>query len=334
MTGPLIGVCGRKRHGKDSVGRILAENYGILRLSFADQIKRFCMQTMGLTYDQVYGDLKEVVDPGWGKTPREIMQQVGSSARVIHRETWTRIVFRNVNADEWEGELHSETRREFAVSSTFGAGWVVCDVRHPDEAAQVRAHGGRVWKVHRPGVDLDEFSNHESERNVDTIDPDWLIVNDGSLDDLRTLVTARLGAAPGAKLCSGCGQWHPLTAFGPSKVGRGGLNSRCRGCQRRSIRAWEEKDRLKRPNREREQHLQSTYGIGLAEYNALLGAQGGHCRLCPAIAGRKGPLVVDHDHTTGRIRGLLCDACNLALPQAEIPGWLEAVRRYLGSSSA
>lgn len=62
----------------------------------------------------------------------------------------------------------------------------------------------------------------------------------------------------------------------------------------------------------RDSYLLRTYGITEAEYDDLLDAQGGRCAIC-----RKPPktksLAVDHDHRTGRIRGLLCSFCNYNL---------------------
>lgn len=60
------------------------------------------------------------------------------------------------------------------------------------------------------------------------------------------------------------------------------------------------------------------YGLSVDGYNAMLAAQNGLCAICyePETAMRAGRLVllaVDHDHRTGRIRGLLCNHCNRAL---------------------
>jgi hypothetical protein len=51
------------------------------------------------------------------------------------------------------------------------------------------------------------------------------------------------------------------------------------------------------------------YGLTLAEYAALLDQQAGCCKLCR----KKRSLNVDHDHATGKIRGLLCTACNTSI---------------------
>ena len=56
----------------------------------------------------------------------------------------------------------------------------------------------------------------------------------------------------------------------------------------------------------------SRTGIPLAEYDALLAAQGGGCAIC-GNAPKTRRLHVDHDHKTGAVRGVLCFNCNQAL---------------------
>lgn len=53
------------------------------------------------------------------------------------------------------------------------------------------------------------------------------------------------------------------------------------------------------------------YGISRHDYRALLTSQGGKCMICQDLVG--GDLRVDHDHTTGKVRSLLCANCNSAL---------------------
>lgn len=66
-----------------------------------------------------------------------------------------------------------------------------------------------------------------------------------------------------------------------------------------------------RSERKRNTFLKHHYGIGTVEYDTLLLKQGGCCAVClkPSSAFTK-RLAVDHDHKSGRIRGLLCTFCN------------------------
>jgi hypothetical protein len=85
----------------------------------------------------------------------------------------------------------------------------------------------------------------------------------------------------------------------------------------------------------RDRRYVKLYGIGVDEYEALLKAQRYRCLLC----GRHKDeltcnLSVDHDHNTGRVRGLLCRMCNTALEREDsCPGWLDRAKEYLGTST-
>ena len=72
--------------------------------------------------------------------------------------------------------------------------------------------------------------------------------------------------------------------------------------------------------RRRNLHLIKTYGISLDDYNTLLAQQGGVCAICKRDykGTRNGVEIghhVDHDHATGKVRGILCTRCNVALGQ-------------------
>src|SRR6266513_3859490 len=68
----------------------------------------------------------------------------------------------------------------------------------------------------------------------------------------------------------------------------------------------------------RASHLKNAYGLTLAKYYRLLRRQDGKCAICSGINETYGEhriesLCVDHDHKTGKIRGLLCHKCNRAI---------------------
>ena len=76
----------------------------------------------------------------------------------------------------------------------------------------------------------------------------------------------------------------------------------------------------------REQGLRSHYGLTLAEYEEMSAKQSGVCAICGEPP-NWGTLQVDHNHATGRLRGLLCGRCNTAVGQYENSGARDALGR-------
>lgn len=91
--------------------------------------------------------------------------------------------------------------------------------------------------------------------------------------------------------------------------------------------------------RSRPGHLKRRYGITMSQYDTLCESQGFLCKICnqPETAldrsGKVKYLSVDHDHKTGRIRGLLCHGCNVALgAMKDSSDRLRSAAVYLDSS--
>lgn len=86
------------------------------------------------------------------------------------------------------------------------------------------------------------------------------------------------------------------------------------------------------PDRNTNNYLRQLYGITLDDYNAIFDAQDGACKICsrPWNPESNKRLAVDHCHATKKIRGLLCDPCNVALGNMQDnPERLEAAAAYL-----
>ena len=116
--------------------------------------------------------------------------------------------------------------------------------------------------------------------------------------------------SPDTKYCSKCKLIKPLKDFTRNSRGRKGIHCHCRICA-----ALTRKER-RADGTNRDYRLRKIYGISSVEYDEMLAKQKGCCAIC----GRSGPggrrrghLVVDHNHVTGQIRGLLCHPCNTAL---------------------
>jgi hypothetical protein len=74
-------------------------------------------------------------------------------------------------------------------------------------------------------------------------------------------------------------------------------------------------DRSINPEKYKNTEIQSKYKISMEDYWLLLGVQGGGCAICGSIDPKfsRKFFCVDHDHCTGKVRGLLCHSCNLGL---------------------
>jgi hypothetical protein len=147
------------------------------------------------------------------------------------------------------------------------------------------------------------------------------------------------------KHCGACRSKYEKKRETCSKSGErrdGTHGSYCRACERERDRQRRRADHEKFALKDRKQALRRFYGMTLADYNALLVAQGGGCAGCGATRsalkipngqsdrGARGNLHVDHCHATGTVRGILCASCNAALGRVrDNPAVLRNLAAYL-----
>lgn len=139
-----------------------------------------------------------------------------------------------------------------------------------------------------------------------------------------------------ARRCTRCKEIKPFEEFVKRGPKRGGYGTECKACKR--VRSSEEYHASPiEQARIRGKNLKKNFGITLEEYNAMLTLQNGLCAVCRKEETRIDPrrrivssLAVDHDHTTGAIRGLLCYTCNMALGfLQEDPDRIQSLLAYL-----
>lgn len=124
---------------------------------------------------------------------------------------------------------------------------------------------------------------------------------------------ARQTQSVGTKTCTKCGVTKDITEF----YKRGGKTSpetrhnHCKDCTKIRVQTNYRED----PSKQRNNDLKRLYGITLNEYNQMLTEQNNKCAVCRTTdpGGKHGKFMVDHCHTTGKVRGLLCKRCNIAL---------------------
>jgi Autographiviridae endonuclease VII len=142
------------------------------------------------------------------------------------------------------------------------------------------------------------------------------------------------------KKCRGCGNILPMEEFSWNAHGNGRSyrSSRCKPCKKKATQEWAKKVGKKRA---RKTGLNRKYGITPADFDAMVLAQGGACAICGDIempidprTGEPYDLAIDHCHTSGKVRALLCPSCNNGLGCfRDDPKRLHAAIQYLARFS-
>ena len=178
----IIGLTGPAGAGKDTVRTVLEEEHGFYGLAFADPVRAMARALLEHVYCEHYAsrrDLKETPPPVLGVSYREIAQTLGTE--------WGR---RTIRESLWIDIAMSQARLALARGQRR---IVISDVRFENEAKAIRAMGGRIWLVRRDGVQ--PVRAHVSEEYWMTADVDDVVSNDGSIDELRSLVALMVGVS-------------------------------------------------------------------------------------------------------------------------------------------
>ncbi len=124
------------------------------------------------------------------------------------------------------------------------------------------------------------------------------------------------------KQCPKCKRTISSDGFYLNKKTKSGLQSWCKECSRIASK-WYHKENPQKAkiysHRSRRKRTSDCYQFTVKEYEVLLQRSNGVCEICGSpetIKSRTGtlrPLSIDHCHKTGKIRGLLCHRCNVAI---------------------
>lgn len=169
----IIGFTGKARSGKDTAADYLVRHFGYKKYSFADPLKETINRLMGWNHEHAYGDLKDVVDPKWGISPRYAYQTFGTEYCREH-----------LREDFWLIKA-LEAIDDFKHV-------VIPDVRFENEANFIRERGHLIH-IMRPGVRDVEL--HKSEDGVSRKPYDMIIYNDGEILDLHMQILKVLSGA-------------------------------------------------------------------------------------------------------------------------------------------
>lgn len=173
----LIGLAGAARTGKSTAQGVIADEFGLAPLNFADPIKDALTAMLDVDFHHLDGAEKEAPLPALGLSPRELMQTLGTE--------WGR----HLNGS---GFWIAVAQRRLALLENAAGdafrGAVFSDVRFNEEAEWLRRHGGLIIHLARPGADA--VRGHASEAGIYPRRGDAHVDNSGSLSELRQALIA------------------------------------------------------------------------------------------------------------------------------------------------
>lgn len=135
------------------------------------------------------------------------------------------------------------------------------------------------------------------------------------------------------KICTKCKKQKSLSAFHKARKGKHGVRGDCKECQQKYNHKYMNNRRTKEqskkwyaihPEKIRQYNLRSKYNLTIEQYDTMFETQKGCCFICGRHQSEfQHRLSIDHNHKTGKIRGLLCDNCNGKL------GWFEKNKKKI-----
>ena len=176
MKKMIIGLVGKKGSGKDTMADFLVENYHFKQYAYAEPLKKLCQDLFCLTDAQVNCHaLKETIDERWNKSPRQILQQVGTDLFRKHYDEniWVKILKEKLKMESKDQNI------------------VVSDIRHQNELDTVTEFKNFViFRIVRPGHDASD--PHSTENNTLTYENMITIDNNGSIQEFHEKIKKEL----------------------------------------------------------------------------------------------------------------------------------------------
>ncbi|QIG60035.1 deoxynucleoside monophosphate kinase [Dishui Lake large algae virus 1] len=170
----VVALCGQRRSGKDTIANYLVTGYGYEHIKITAPLKTVCKTLFHFTDDQLETDIKEVVDPRWGVSPRQVMQFVGTEVFQYKIQELLPQFGRNF----WINSLTA------LVDNNPTKRYVISDLRFTHEHVSLCRYDILTIKVASNRVQQNSTDQHQSECEYKDIKEDFFMINNGTKEDL------------------------------------------------------------------------------------------------------------------------------------------------------
>lgn len=128
------------------------------------------------------------------------------------------------------------------------------------------------------------------------------------------------------KICSKCKKERPISKFCKSKNRKDGLDCTCKSCKKK----YQQQPYVKISCRinSRKHLFKKRYNLTFKQHEQMYTDQDGRCIICRNLLPYD-KIHTDHNHKTGKVRGLLCRSCNYGLHFIEDKDFVKKAKKYL-----
>lgn len=197
MNKNLLGISGKIGSGKDTFFEILKEKTGGIyeNKKFAAKLKIIASLLTNMSVENFedqefkktflseewdYSDSENIDLINKKMTVREFLQRLGTDAMRdgLHTNVWVNSLF-----CDYFCETISVGTNEFDITDMDKEPkWAITDLRFPNEYYSIKKRNGILIRINRPDVC---YNNHPSETSLDNFQFDYVINNDGTLEDFK-----------------------------------------------------------------------------------------------------------------------------------------------------
>lgn len=173
----IIAICGYRRSGKDTVADILSEKYLFKKIKIAYKLKEIVKVLFDFNDFQLEIEKKDIIDPRWNTSPRQIMQFFGTDIMQFKIQEIMPHIGRSFFIESLINYINTQT--------TINK-WVISDLRFVHEWKCLQKYNTFIIRVENDNIP--KIDTHISETEWLNITPDLIIKNNLGINDLNNYI--------------------------------------------------------------------------------------------------------------------------------------------------
>lgn len=181
----IIGICGKRRSGKDTLANYICTHYTFENKKISDNLKSLVKILFGFSDTQVENDEKDIIDPLWNISPRQSLQFFGTEIMQYKIQE----LLPDINRKFWIKSFITNN-----IINNISKNIVISDLRFNHEYEELKKHNILIIRIDRESNinNIENVDDHCSETEHIQIPADIIIKNDGTIEELYSKINKEL----------------------------------------------------------------------------------------------------------------------------------------------